>query len=245
MTLYPDPALTTAEIRALDYIEQYWHDFDQLPRQDEIQDDIPNFNLEKAMIKARFITALTRRGIKTPGPEERYGERIKGLNYEGLTENQIATTVILTDFFDTRTRLAKLRQLGITTTQFNGWMRDKKFKTFFNKMSRKHFEEAEHIAREGLVKGMDRGDVSAIKYYNELTGESPDTQNISILLTRLVEVIQIHVKDPGTLYAIEQSFGRVMRGESMTIDQPVSLELPGLSRDVAYKDDQFQGPLPF
>jgi hypothetical protein len=132
-----------------------------------------------------------------------------------LTTEQVNTVMVLTDFHDSRTRTQKFRSLGINTTTFNGWMKDPIFKQFFESMSLRNFKDGVHIAREGLMKAIERGEVAAVKYFMELHGESPEVQNIRTMLARLIEVIQLHVPNQEILYRIEQDFKRVMEGRSI------------------------------
>lgn len=213
-------SLTDVEMTALNFIEQFVLMYDRFPPVERIQQYAPGFSPARSYTKTRFLNALHNRGLPAPPVEKKFSERLEGIPHEGFSPLQVACVVALTDFFDLRTDAAKLKQYGCTTAQFNGWMRDKDFKYFFNLMSKKHFEESDHIARKGLIKGMEKGDLPAIKYYNELTGEAPENKNIQVLLSRLVEAIQLHVKDPATLYKIEQSFAQIM-GKSQAIDAEI------------------------
>lgn len=215
--------LTDIEIKALDVIETHWHQYDLWPDLEYIKREVPGFSETRAYIKDRFLNALRNRGLPGPPVEKKYLDRL-GEDaedaHERFSPSQIAVVVVLTDFYDQRSDQAKLRALGVTTTQFNGWMRNKDFKAFFNGMSRKHFAESDHIARKGLISGMEKGDLAAIKYFNELTGESPEERNVQVLLSRIVEAIQLHVKDPAVLHKIEQSFAAIL-GNARAIEADI------------------------
>lgn len=231
--------LSDSEIKALDFIELHWHKFDLWPELKDIKEAVPDFNETKAYLKDRFLNALHNRGLPGPPVERKYISRLEGTKHEDAHDNfspaQIAVVVTLTDFYDQRSDFTKLKSLGITTTQFNGWMRNREFKQFFNALSRKHFAEADHLARKGLIKGMDKGDLASIKYFNELTGESPEERNVQVLLSRIVEAIQLHVKDPVVLHRIEQSFAQILGNahalEAEVVPHPVK-QLEGVLNDM-------------
>ena len=213
----PAAPLSDLELDVLAFIEEHWHAYELWPSVPQVLKVFPSFDAAGSFAKVRFQNALRNRGIPRPPVETKFERQLNahGFSVENLTPHQVAAVVTLTDFMDMRSNAVKLRELGITTIQWNAWMRDAKFKTLFNKLSRKNFSNAQHVGRMGLVRSMDKGDVAAIKYFDEITGESPEHKNLQVLLSRLVEAIQLHVKDPTILHAIEQSFGDIMAGRKI------------------------------
>lgn len=187
-------------MRALHEIEQYWLKHGKWPKIIRTE----GFDLEEALQKESFIRGLFNRGITPPA------------NTSGqLDEIQMAAILRVVDIHDRRSIPAKLKSIGISSQTWQGWMKDKNFRDFLHNLSTQNFEDALHIAQEGLLASVERGDVSAIKYWHELTGRavSPEVQNARVLISRIVQVIQTHVKDEATLMAISKDFERVMRGE--------------------------------
>lgn len=206
--------LNNTELEAINVIEHYWHLKGEFPKKGYVHMKSPTgFDLTEALEHPTFLLALSNRGITPPVLSSLpVGEKDVPELPANITAEQVAVVLSLVDYNDTRTRAAKMRTLKVSTAKFNSWMRDDNFRTFFNALSAQNFAEGAYIAREGLIKAMDRGEVAAIKYYNESQGEDPETRNLSLILTKLVEVIQMHVKDQATLHAIERDFRDTMAG---------------------------------
>lgn len=196
--------MNTTTLKALALIEEFWHLNDRFPSEAEICLVYPDFDLPSSLADPTFIKALENRGI-TPPVEKIFRP----------SELQMAAMIAVTNYTDTRSRQEKLESLGINLNTWAGWLRNKSFKLAFERLSRQNFEEARSIAREGLARAMEKGEVAAIKYYNDLTGEAPAVQNLQLMLTKLVEVIQLHVTDQVTLANIERDFRLIMSGQSI------------------------------
>lgn len=197
--------LDTSLLKGLALIEQFWHLNGRFPSEPEIHLALPDFSLPDALDNKTFQLALTNRGISVPSVE----------NLWRPSELQIAAIVTITNYADPRPRTSKLDGLGINLNTWAGWLKDRNFKNALEKISRDNFEAAASIAREGLAKAMERGEVSAIKYFNDLTGEAPQVQNLQMMLTKLVEVIQLHVRSPEVLHAIDRDFRLIMAGRDI------------------------------
>lgn len=198
------------------YIESVYQSRGKFPRASTIKKKFDR-DITALCKQDSFLLALSNRGIPVPA-SYLTGSDLLDQYTDKLTVSQVNTVMVLTDFHDSRSRSQKFRSLGINTTTFNGWMKDPVFKQFFETMSLRNFKDGVHIAREGLIKAMDRGEVAAVKYFMELHGEAPEIQNIRSMLARLVEVIQRHVPDQETMLKIEQDFKRVMASNSTTIE---------------------------
>lgn len=192
--------MNATEMRALSEIEQYWLKHGKWPKRISTE----GFNLEESLQKESFIRGLFNRGITPP-------QNLNG----NLDDAQLAAIMIVADYNDRRSLTAKLKSIGVSSQTWQGWMQDKNFKEFLHNLTSKNFDAALHVAQEGLLASVERGDVAAIKYWHELTGRavSPEVQNARVLVSRIVQVIQTHVKDEATLMAIAKDFERVMRGE--------------------------------
>jgi hypothetical protein len=139
-------------------------------------------------------SALIRRGIHPPV--------IKNTPV-GITPEMLAAVALVFDFNDFRPLGTKLKQLGITTRQWNGWLRSNK--TFGNLVKRRSdeaFSELLPTAHSGLAASLQRGDSSTLRLYYEIMGYSrPATDPqalklINALVELLVEVVTKNVKDP-------------------------------------------------
>lgn len=203
--------MTPVQVRALLEIEQFWIKHGRWPKNIITE----GFNLDEALKKDSFLLGLFNRGITPPANQ----------NNDGLSQAQMTAIMIVADTNDRRSIPAKLKSVGITSQTWQGWMQEKKFRDFLHNLTSKNFDSALHLAQEGLLTSVEKGDVAAIKYWHELTGRAvtPEVQNARLMIGRLVQVIQTHVTDDQTLMAIARDFERVMRGEDPT---PVGLIPP-------------------
>lgn len=196
----PVDRMNAVEMRGLAYIEKFWIQHGKFPKTIPVD----GFNLQEAMEKESFIRGLFNRGITPPD------------HSKDLSDSQMAAILIVADHHDRRSITAKLKSIGISSQTWQGWMQDKNFKEYLHHLTSKNFDAALHVAQQGLLASVEKGDVNAIKYWHELTGRavSPEVQNARILISRIVQVIQTHVKDEAILMAIARDFERVMKGES-------------------------------
>lgn len=205
--------MTPLQVKALLEVERYWIKYGKWPKHLVATEE--GFDLEEALKKESFIRGLFNRGISLPDAKSR----------DNLSQPQMAAILVVADINDRRSIPAKLKSMGISTQTWQGWMQDKKFKEFLHNLTSRTFEDSLHLAQQGLLNGIEKGDVAAIKYWHELTGRAvtPEVQNARLMIGRLVQVIQTHVSDEGTLMAIARDFERIMRGEDPA---PVPIGIP-------------------
>lgn len=216
--------LTPTEALTIPYIEEFWHKKGVFPPPRELRNRGVN-DVSAMCQKPVFIKAMEKRGITIA---------------DGITEPpvdfskaQLAAIMTMTDYLDQRSSTTKLKQLGLTTTQWNAWMKESKFKDYVHEISAKNFTDGVHMAQVGLAKKLESGDVNAIKYYYEVTGrynggEAGNQQNIRIVLTKLVEVLQRRIKDPELLAQIGRDFDTILSGGSLAPQIPAESMLPGV-----------------
>lgn len=213
-----DP-LTLDEFKIVTWVEQTWNITGKFPTVLELKDQFPEFN-SKLLNKPVFMKAMENRGIGVPSKTEvAKGE---------LSEEQLAAILSITDYHDKRTQSAKLRALGVSTVKWNGWMRDARFKHYVHNLSASVFDDAIHVAQMGLAKRLEAGDVNAAKFYMELTGrfnsgESTQLENLNLVIARLTEVLQIHIKDPDVLRLIYRDLDTALNGKQAQ-PEPISIE---------------------
>lgn len=167
-------------------IERHYFEYNKLPPMspDEVMD-------------SALISQLSQRGVAVG---------------RDIDEEQLSALIAVTNFDDRRSRARKLSDMGISVSRWNGWKRNPRFKALLEKFSTDEFNSSLNVAHEGLVKAMDRGQTEAIKFYMEHTGraETPKEQNLKVVVTRLVESIQRHVRDPEVLKAIGNDLDRIL-----------------------------------
>lgn len=196
--------LSPVEIRAVNWIEEYWLRKESFPPVDALKKFFPDFELNESLKNETFLSSLEQRGIRLPSADDK------------LTNEQLAAIAVMANFRDQRSSTAKLRSIGVSWTKWQGWMKDKHFKEFLQDLSAANFQDSLDVAQAGLLKGVEKGDVNATKFYLEITGrytpQDQGTMNVKVVLAKIFEVIQIHVKDPNVLRNIATEFEVVMAG---------------------------------
>lgn len=198
--------LTPEQLSAINSIESYWII-------NRIFKAPVDFDIKEALKNPIFVKALSNRGITIPNNSDQYG----------LSEEQLAAIMAVANFHDTRGFSRKLKDLGITTTKWNGWLRDEQFKDTLHKVTGSQFEDSVHLAQAGLMSAVQRGDVSAIKLFFDATNRyQPQNQseaNIKLLITRIIEAIQVRVRDPQTVTLLARDFNDIFEGRDPNYDQ--------------------------
>ena len=141
----------------------------------------------------------------------------RGINYldvDRLTGEQIACINLLLNVSDRRSQTAKLKALGIPPVTFQNWKRQKYFMDSFKQAGEKLFGECQPEVNKALVEQATAGDMKAIEYLNKLTNyydpKNADAFNVQLIMVRLLETIQKHVRDPHQLTAIAEEFESIM-----------------------------------
>lgn len=133
-----------------------------------------------------------------------------------LSAEQLAAANLLLDFSDHRSHAAKLRSLGIPTTKYQNWLRIPAFQEYITYRAEYLLNNSLHEAHTALLKNVQRGNQKSIEFLYEITGrysradQQAAAQDLAIVLVRLVEVIQRHVKDPETIKAIASEFNEIL-----------------------------------
>lgn len=157
---------------------------------------------------------------------------IRGLPYHSagaqgeLTPLQVAAAITVVNFADERPVDRKLDELGVTPSQYYAWLDNPQFRDFVNHRADSTLRNVRHEALTEFAKLVRKGDLGAIKYYFELTGQdrNHEVQNLQSLLGFLIEIIQKHVRDPATLAALSKD---------------ILNAVPGIARDVEVNTQNF------
>lgn len=200
-------ALTSREHEVLHFIEQEWLLHGAIPTTAETErrgvSDGPYYR--KCLNNADFRHALIVRGISVQGLPGEKGD-LKGV----LTPEQLVAANTMLDLRDNRSQKKKLTELGITTSKWEGWLRDPVFQNYLRQRSENLLPDNLHESHLALLDRVRSGDVTAIKYLNEITGRyvpnATDKVDVNAILARVLEVIQRHVTNPDQLLAIAKEF---------------------------------------
>lgn len=141
-------------------------------------------------------------------PEFRTGMSKRGIevdtSVEELTQDQIACISVLTDYTDRRGITAKLRALGISSSQYRGWLRQKPFNDAIRALAGRGLEEAIPMAEVAISEKAANGDINAAKFLMEVTGRYNPAQQQAIDAQELVAILvdvaqQVMSKNPEML----------------------------------------------
>jgi hypothetical protein len=206
------PKLTPEQYDLLLFTEQYYWRYGGVPTYAHLTRegiDFPEHVFLEAWANPRFLDGLRGRGI----PEHLITPERGALRGKVLTEQQFTVANVMLDVLDKRSRLKKLTELGISTAEYNGWLRDPVYRQYCLERAEELLESNQHVAHMSLIDRVAQGDLGAIKYFNSMTGRYREKNDAGVevnvtnvsgsdMLIRVVEIIQTHVKDPATLEAI-------------------------------------------
>ena len=159
------------------------------------------------MLLPKMSEATIRSAIATESFAE--AMRLRGIGFvseDGLSPQQSATLNILEDFSDTRKLTVKLRAVGVTRTQFNGWLKDPIFRQLYEDRIEGHLRDAHLGALSTIMTNSENGDQRAAEKVLEITGRyNPqllELQHARAVVQSLVEAMQKYIKDDEVLKAI-------------------------------------------
>lgn len=198
-----------------DLAEATWFDKKRLPTDKEYLDVLVPFGwsddyMRRLTRNPTYLRMLKERGVS------------QDVATGDLMPEQLAAIHTYLNIADQRSLRAKLSDLGITSGQFNAWMKYPPFKDYLQKRADELFAEGLPVAHRALMGQVAAGNVRAIKLYYDKFGFGADTQNgnsqdLKVMVMRLIEVIQKHVTDADILKAIARDFEKVVNGETVPL----------------------------
>lgn len=223
------------------FIEQYWHQNGCYPTPLALARYADTVNLDEQTVKhleRQVAFSLSERGISKKQTDR-------------LTPIQIAALQIMLDPANSRLSFDKrLRMANVTSTKWQGWLKQPHFLKYLTEQTERLFGETDHLAKIGLLRGVEKGDPTSLKLYFGLTGQLQNdaaTNNVQVIMAYMIEAIQRHVTDPDVMRAIAADFelamlkggGQTPMGMSTrTIHQPTVIPSRGLeSASIAEKDE--------
>lgn len=222
-------ALTATEKELINYYELQWHLRHRVPTTEEVttylkqkyekegkNTKITQTSINYYLTRKPVIKALDDRGI----PWRQHSQ-------DELTATQVAAAITVMNMVDDRPIADKLDQLGITTVQYQAWLNDPQFKNLVNNLADQNLTNIRPAAITEFTKKINQGDWNAIKYWLETTGElkGNDAPQSEVLLPRLIEILQKHIKDPEILMAIAQDMKLAAANRTLeVVAQPAQIE---------------------
>jgi len=143
-------------------------------------------------------------------PEYRSGMAERGVEVDShvseLTQEQLACISVITDYTDRRGITSKLKALGINSSKYRGWLKQKPFNDAIRAIAGRGLDEAIPLAEVAIAEKAANGDLNAIKFLMEVTGRYNPAQQQAIdaqeLIAIMVDVAQeVMSKNPEMLNA--------------------------------------------
>lgn len=190
----------------INFCDQYYHENSVFPTPDTAAAQL-NYHLTEInyfLTNKQVQEALERRGLPWKFAQQ---ETL-------LSPIQLAAAITVLNFADTRHITTKLEELGVTTEQYYAWLSHPPFRRFVERVSERNLEILKPEAITAFSQLVRNGDFNAIKYYFELTGvsQSPEILNAKLLVQRLIDSVNKHVKDPATLVKIGKDLWGTLPG---------------------------------
>jgi len=158
----------------------------------------------------RFEQALHERGI---------------LADDTLSGEQVAALVSFADTSQMLTERQKLRLLGISYTQFKGWLSNPEFARAYADVNSHSLHEAAVRGDTKLAEMVEAGNLKAIQYVNELTGKyrpnTLDGLDSTQLLASLITILTKRVKDTELLTTLSKDLEALAGVDTLQIAAPV------------------------
>lgn len=216
------PKLSKEQYNLLLFMEQYYWTKGGLPTYELLVRsgiEYPEDLFYETWSNPRFLDGLRGRGI----PEHLLDVERGFFKGRILTEQQLTVANVMLDVLDKRSRLKKLTELGISTSEYNSWLRDPTYRQYCLERAEELLESNQHVAHMSLIDRVSQGDLGAIKYFNSMTGRYRERVSAGVevnvtnvtgsdMLIKVVEVIQKHVKDPEILSAIGEDILAITGG---------------------------------
>lgn len=127
----------------------------------------------------------------------------------GLDPRFVVACDLICDTLDKKSKAIKLKSVGLSTRQWNAYLRVAEYKEYFKKKVDLTFKDADESARLSLAKNLEAGDLQSIKFYMEFTGQHDPNKEITTNLNKLINLfmeVLIRYVDPATLQLITSEF---------------------------------------
>lgn len=219
-TEQPHKTLSSQQIDFVSFVEQRFWETGSVPTVEKISEElrISATTIKKYWEDSDIRSILVGRGVSL----------LDNNTQDLLTAQQLYLANLLMNLHDKRTVREKCEEAGVTTQKYNAWMRTNSFQGYMRRRAEALFASADSDAYVSMVNAMRSGDQRAVQLYFEMRGiYNPKVQvdvNVNMVLSKVVEIIQLRVKDPEILMQIAADFEQLETGEMKAIEaasQPV------------------------
>lgn len=150
--------------------------------------------LTQLLATAKFRTALEARGIPAEVPV-------------GITAEQAYALTVMTDQSMSLDPFQRLKKLGISWAQWQGWVKQPMFSRIYSKTSEDLLRSSVPAALTALSNRAQAGNNDAIKYLLAITGyydpaAKGSTGEYERVISAMIDAVEKHVEDPEALKKI-------------------------------------------
>lgn len=153
--------------------------------------------LTELLATPKFRTALEARGIPAETPV-------------GITAEQAYALSVMTDQSMSLDPFQRLKKLGITWAQWQGWLKQPMFSRIYGKAAEDTLKNSVPAALTALANRAQAGNNDAIKYLLAITGyydpsAKGQTAEYERVISAMIDAVEKHVEDPEALKKISQA----------------------------------------
>lgn len=173
----------------ISFVEQFYQDHKKLPNQADFEQNFPKSALPSSIEEWQdtlneISPILENRGIKPYQVSSEY-----------LEPNFVLAVSLITNPYDTRNPVAKLKEAGLTNKQWKNLLLKPKCKEYYEKCLNEIFDEhAQNSAKISLMRLVEQGDLQAIKHFHELKDIYRPQDHSGQMLAILKAVMEILAK---------------------------------------------------
>jgi hypothetical protein len=187
---WPQLKLTDFRREAITFVETHYFKYKSLPAISDFKQAFSETLLPKSPkawddFLLSIQDALTNRGIPSYETPQDY-----------LEPNFVLAVNLICNPYDRRSPAAKLKEAGLTTKQWTGFLRITHYQQYYRTRLDDIFnEDMQNEAKLALARMIQAGDLQAIKHYHELQNiyRPNNTNQIFVVLQAIMEVLATHV----------------------------------------------------
>lgn len=209
--------LNDEQIALADYFEQFYLINSSLPSRDFLVSTIGIVEslYDRCLSSKEWLDHVEGRevNIREYLPVTGTASNIKKLRSagKGLSGKQLAVCNLMLDFSDNRSDLKKLREIGVTTAQWEAWKRDPAVQSYLRARAENLLGDNQHLMQKAHLERIAQGDMGAIKLAYEMTGifipergtkANESAADTKMIIMRILEVLQRRITDPELLVAV-------------------------------------------
>lgn len=215
----------------------------RIPTLDEIDAvcDVSTGRIAKVLVKEEFVTVMKASGINWT-------------KNKGLNAKQHYMLMVLTNPNDKRSFEQRLKDGGVTRTEYSAWMRQPAFKSIIEEFAERALGDHMVVAHDSLMKQVEKGNTRAIEFYYAMTGRysanSQQERDLQAVLTGVIDIIQRNVTDPAVLANIASEMKTLMgapvrtAGALTAYREEMAVEDAHIINDQPVADQPFSIPEP-